>query len=692
MPDSRPRCAVIIPTYNGAGLTATCLTALLASPPVRCEWEIVVVDDGSSDGTAERLASFGSQITLVRQETNAGFARACNAGADAARPCQYLVFLNNDTLPVAGWLDALVDQAQEDERVAAVGARLLYPGGLVQHAGVVIGQDGWPHHLYAGFDGEHPAVNRPRDVPAVTAACMLVRREDFRQLDGFDVAFHNGYEDVDLCLRLGERGRLVRYCPRSVLYHLESVTRWPSGAPEGTEISERVYEERWRQATRPDDVEHYLEDGLLALSYGPHYPITMSVAPELAVVQRTGAELAGLERLLSERSRQVMELTAIQTREGLRAAAAASAPQTGRPSSPSIPVRLSAGREHALAGEARHLVSVVLPVKNSARFLEDLLPSLLAQTAPARIEIIAVDSGSTDDTIDVLGRFDATVLAIEPHQFDHGLTRNLGAEQAHGDVLVFLSHRSRPVGNRWLAPLLAALDEDPELAGVCSRVTPRPDADLLTQRDVERDLSASTERQRKHITDWSAYRRLSPEQLRVFINFHTVSTAIRAQAWKRTPFRSVRTLGEDLLWARETLESGWALLHEPASVVQHSHSYAVAELLARNVDDGIANRDIVGRSFARDQVLPLIRGLVADDWSYLDTCEGLSSAEREGWKLESMLRRGAQTVGQWVGVNYESLPAGTADHFSGMSRVRSQADLNGTAVSAAPAPANPSGD
>src|SRR6185436_19309609 len=104
--------------------------------------------------------------------------------------------------------------------------KLLYPDGSVQHAGVVIGRDRWPHHLYAGFPGEHPAVQRGRPVSAVTAACMLIHRRDFAALGGFDGAYRNGYEDFDLCLRLREEGREVRYCPRSVLYHLESVTRW----------------------------------------------------------------------------------------------------------------------------------------------------------------------------------------------------------------------------------------------------------------------------------------------------------------------------------------------------------------------------------------------------------------------------------------------------------------------------------
>lgn len=663
-----PSCAIIIPTYNGAALTATCLQTLLTNPPANCDWTILVVDDGSTDGTADALRRFGADVRIVELGVNVGFARACNAGAEAAGDCDYLVFLNNDTVPVAGWLDALVEEAATDGRVAAVGAKLLYPGGCVQHAGVTIGQDRWPHHLYAGFDGDHPAVNRAKDVAAATAACLLVRRTDFDELGGLDPAFHNGYEDIDLCLRLRRRGRVIRYCPRSVVFHLESVTRWPSGVPQGTEVNDRLYEERWRSKVVPDDLEHYLADGLLEVSYGAHYPVTLSVAPDLAVVRRNGEALSGVERILSERSKQVMGLISAQARSELNALRARGVASPGRPAGVE---RIANGREHQLGEHPpRHFISVVMPVKNGAHYLEDLLRAVLSQSISARIEIVAVDSGSEDGTIELLERFGATVLAIDPTEFDHGMTRNLVAENARGEYLVFLSQRSRPAGDRWLAPLIATLDNDPLVAGVCSRVVPHPDADVLTRRDVERDLSGSTRRRRAQIDDWSRFRAMSAEERRVFLNFHTVSAAIRSAAWRQTPFRSVRTIGEDLQWAREVVESGWAIVHEPASVVFHSHTYSVGELFARNVDDGIAGRDIVGRSLNQEQILPMIRAMVEDDWTYLRDTLGMTDPELERWQLEAVLRRAAQALGQWVGINHETFPGDVALRFSSVAQAR----------------------
>src|SRR5215212_1474119 len=318
-----PQCAVVIPTFDGAHLLSTCLEALLANPPADCAWRIVVVDDASSDRTPELLASYGDAIVAVRQERNQGFAHACNAGARATGDVDHLVFLNNDTVPVAGWLDALVADANAHPEAAALGAKLLFPDGTVQHAGVAIGHDGWPHHLYTGFPGDHPAVERAKRVTAATAACLLVRREPFEALGGFDAAFHNGYEDVDLCLRLGEAGHAVRYCPRSVVYHFESVTRWAEESARDTSHNDRLYRKRWGDRVVPDDVEHYLADGLIDVEYGPYFPLRMAVSPLLATVRRDGEPVDRIEQLLAARSAQVMELQAQRTRSALAGARAA---------------------------------------------------------------------------------------------------------------------------------------------------------------------------------------------------------------------------------------------------------------------------------------------------------------------------------------------------------------------------------
>ena len=209
---SAPRCTIVIPVHDRAGLTRRCLDAIPADPPAT-PFEIVVVDDASTDETPALLAERSGAVRTLRREQNGGFATACNDGAAAAQG-ELLVFLNNDTEPHPGWLDALVAHADAHPEAAAVGAKLLFPDGSVQHAGVVVCQDGRPRHLYAGFPADHPAVHKPRAFQAVTAACMLVRRAAFERAGGFDPAFRNSLEDVDLCLRLRESGVRGPLLPR----------------------------------------------------------------------------------------------------------------------------------------------------------------------------------------------------------------------------------------------------------------------------------------------------------------------------------------------------------------------------------------------------------------------------------------------------------------------------------------------
>ena len=307
--------SIVIPVHGRAHLTRRCLDLLLDGLGADCE--VVVVDDASEDGTPELLAGYGDRIRVVRLEENAGFATACNQGAAAAAG-ERLVFLNNDTEPRSGWLAALRRYEGEHPEAAVVGAKLLYSTGTVQHAGVVFGQDGYPHHLYAGFPAEHPAVSHPRRLQAVTAACMLVEREAFEAAAGFDAGFHNSLEDVDLCLRIGAAGGEVHYCDEAELVHLESASR---GRADRFERSVGLYRERWRDRVRRDDLDVYVADGLLTVEYADSHPIRLSVDPRLAIVDRGREEeiehlLEGYARQSAELMREVVRLTAAGAAEG----------------------------------------------------------------------------------------------------------------------------------------------------------------------------------------------------------------------------------------------------------------------------------------------------------------------------------------------------------------------------------------
>jgi GT2 family glycosyltransferase len=301
-----PKYSIIIPVYNRASLTLQCLYSLLGGAPAggkTADCEIIVVDDASTDLTPRFLTNYDGRIRVLTHEVNSGFAMACNDGA-AISSGEYLVFLNNDTIPHESWLSALGAYSVQHTKAAVVGSKLLFPNGSVQHAGVVICQDLIPRHIYNGFPGDHPAVNKSRRFQAVTGACCLIRREAFERVGGFDSSFTNGFEDVDLCLRLAEEGLEVHYCHESVLVHFETVTRDALGTQEAQ--NSRLFLSRWGQRLVPDDFDYYLADGLLKATYRAMYPMQIEISPLLALVD--GLESEGqAEELLNIRSQQVSE-------------------------------------------------------------------------------------------------------------------------------------------------------------------------------------------------------------------------------------------------------------------------------------------------------------------------------------------------------------------------------------------------
>jgi glycosyltransferase involved in cell wall biosynthesis/radical SAM superfamily enzyme YgiQ (UPF0313 family)/Tfp pilus assembly protein PilF len=261
-PDSKPErvlSSIIIPVFNNLSLTRQCLESIWQNTDV--PHEIIVVDNGSTDGTRDylyRLESEG-EVRVISNRANLGFAKASNQGARAARG-EYLVFLNNDTIVQPGWLSEMAACARKVDKIAAVGARLLYPDDTIQHAGVAFNDRKFASHIYNNYDRDHPAVLKEREFQAVTAACALVKKDLFFEVDGFDESYRNGFEDVDLCFKLRQRNYKVVYNPRVVVYHLESKT--PGRHDRDIENS-RLFKSKWDDKIIYDIDNYHQEDDIV---------------------------------------------------------------------------------------------------------------------------------------------------------------------------------------------------------------------------------------------------------------------------------------------------------------------------------------------------------------------------------------------------------------------------------------------
>ena len=197
-----PKASIIIPVFNNLDFTRQCITSLFAVQET-ASFEVIVVDNGSTDGTADYLRQLPPVVRTVSFADNRGFAKGCNAGAAAARG-DYLVFLNNDTVVQPRWLSAMLECAQHDPAIGLVGNLQIFPDtGKVQQAGIVCGANRQLYSIYNNeLSAEHPAVNKPREFQFVAGSCMLIERSLFQKLGGFDEAYLNSCEDVDLCMKV----------------------------------------------------------------------------------------------------------------------------------------------------------------------------------------------------------------------------------------------------------------------------------------------------------------------------------------------------------------------------------------------------------------------------------------------------------------------------------------------------------
>ncbi|HYP01117.1 MAG TPA: glycosyltransferase [Pyrinomonadaceae bacterium] len=243
-----PAASVIIPVFNKVEFTFQCLRSLLREIDFD-ETEVIVVNNASTDETLELLARFQGAITVVNNEENRGFVDACNQGAARARG-RYLVFLNNDTVVLPGWLRHLTDTADGDERVGAVGSMFLYEDGRIQEAGAGVWQNGAAFHYGWGGSADDRRYNFAREVDYCSGASLLVRRDLFEQLGGFDRRYAPAYyEDVDICFGVRSLGYKVVYQPMSRLVHYEGATAGgdtTTGFKRYQVINRAKFVEKWR--------------------------------------------------------------------------------------------------------------------------------------------------------------------------------------------------------------------------------------------------------------------------------------------------------------------------------------------------------------------------------------------------------------------------------------------------------------
>ena len=301
----------------------------------------------------------------------------------------------------------------------------------------------------------------------------------------------------------------------------------------------------------------------------------------------------------------------------------------------------------------RAVISVVIPVKDGGADLQRCLDGIATQQIDDEVELVIVDSGSSDGSVALARARGAAVTEIAPEEFSHGHSRNLGASLAHGDVLVFISQDAHPEDDQWLRRLVAPLHDEPDVAGVYGRQLPHEGASPPEQYFLDFLYGADARRQSAGSTN-----ELSMDTTL----FSNVNSAMPKAIWERFPFVEDIIMSEDQDWSRRVLLAGLRVAYEPDAAVRHSHNYTLKGAFQRFFDSGAsADRAYLAgeRESARvlrGAALRYARGELAWLWR---------TGQRR-WIPYATVYEGVKLIGLVLGANHRRLPLAVKRRLSAL--------------------------
>ena len=261
LPEEGPLVSIVIPAYNEVAYTYACIRSVIEhTDAAATPYEVILADDLSTDATKE-IESYVKGLIISRATENQGFLKNCNRAAGLAKG-RYIFFLNNDTKVTEGWLDSLVSLMDGDESIGMTGSKLIYPDGRLQEAGGIIWSDasGWNYGRLD--DPEKPEYNYVREVDYISGAAIMIRKELWEEIGGFDERYAPAYcEDSDLAFEVRKHGKRVVYQPKSVVIHFEGISNGTDVQGTGLKRYQTVNTEKFREKWAEELKKQQVNDG-----------------------------------------------------------------------------------------------------------------------------------------------------------------------------------------------------------------------------------------------------------------------------------------------------------------------------------------------------------------------------------------------------------------------------------------------
>jgi rhamnosyltransferase len=237
--------------------------------------------------------------------------------------------------------------------------------------------------------------------------------------------------------------------------------------------------------------------------------------------------------------------------------------------------------------------SVIIPTKNAGPIFESVLEQVLQQETIWPFEVLVVDSGSSDGTLELVRQHPSVrLIEISPSDFGHGKTRNFAAANSSGEFIAMITQDALPINKNWIAEMVLAIEQDTNIAGVFGRHIAHSDASLFTRNELEQHFLGFLSQPLVELDDQTRYQK--DRGYRQWLYFFSDNNAlIRRSVWEKIPYPEV-DFAEDQAWARLIIEAGYRKAYAHHAVVAHSHNYGLLERLQRSFDEGYALQRLFG--------------------------------------------------------------------------------------------------
>ena len=299
-------------------------------------------------------------------------------------------------------------------------------------------------------------------------------------------------------------------------------------------------------------------------------------------------------------------------------------------------------------------VSIVIPTKNGGELLDKVLSAVDQQKTKYSYEVICVDSGSSDNTLDIIKKHKCNLFEILPADFGHGKTRNYGASKGSGEFIVFLTQDAIPASETWLEGFIDAIKSDDTVVGAFGKHLPYPDCNLLDKRDITGYFeSFGSENVIYYMEDSERYK--NDESYRHSLAFFSDNNScLRRCVWEKYPYADVN-FAEDQIWARQMIELGYKKMYCPFAPVYHSHNYPLKTYFKRYFDEYKGLYELHGFQIVKHwyYTIPAAFKHTLSDVRYIRPLN-MKRREKIYWAWYSLWRNMYRYIGGYLGGRYHS--------------------------------------